>query len=208
MQVFVPERPLVTLPTSVESCRQVIMAIIWVLNQLLAAVQPPAIRAMNQMTQYLFSASVMLAGRAFVLCCSADDPLLGRLSTWAVAAHLGIAELLKNGPKTAKQLAMDLGTYDRGNKRTGKETTQENDCLSLSAGSPRENDVYRLLRELVNIGFFEAAPAKAGEPVAFRNNALSATLRSDHPNCVRHMVYLRRGLDEHLLCRLMYPSAE
>ena len=63
------------LPTRVESCRQVIMAITWVLNQLLAAVQPPAIRAMNQMTQYLFSASVMLAGTAFVLCCKVQVTL-------------------------------------------------------------------------------------------------------------------------------------
>ena len=63
--------------------------------------------------------------------------------------------------------------------------------MSFIAGSPRENDVYRLLRELVNIGFFEVAPAKTGESVAFRNNALSATLRSDHPNCFRNMVGAR-----------------
>ena len=56
-------------------------------------------------------------------------------------------------------------------------------CLGV-----REDDLYRMLRLLVNHGYFEALPAKDEQPVRFRNNALSATLRSDHPNSIKAMV--------------------
>ena len=49
----------------------------------------------------------------------------------------------------------------------------------------RKDDVYRMLRLLVNNGIFEALP---GKPTLFRNNAVSATLREGHPTRMRYWV--------------------
>ena len=49
----------------------------------------------------------------------------------------------------------------------------------------RKDDLYRMLRLLVNNGIFEALP---GKPTLFRNNAVSATLREGHPTRMRYWV--------------------
>ena len=40
----------------------------------------------------------------------------------------------------------------------------------------------------VNCGYFEALPGERSEDTLFRNSRLSAVLREDHPNCIRHVV--------------------
>ena len=61
---------------------------------------------------------------------------------------------------------------------------------TMPAGNLREDDIYRAMRLLVNSGFYSTAPQVKGRPVLFRNNGASATLRSDHPTSVRHLVQL------------------
>ena len=49
--------------------------------------------------------------------------------------------------------------------------------------------LYRVLRSAVQMGVFAAVPPKGDDiETRFKNNRLSACLREDHPNCLRHMV--------------------
>lgn len=64
------------------------------------------------------------------------------------------------------------------------------DCepLSAAAGVPNPDDLYRLLRLAVGLGFLGGFSDRASGQVKFRNNRLSAVLREDHPNSMKHMV--------------------
>lgn len=80
----------------------------------------------------------------------------------AAVAELGVADALAAGPKTAAQLAVELECDERA--------------------------LFRLLRAAVQANLFAASRgAAAPATTRFRNNALSAALRRDHPNSVRHM---------------------
>lgn len=80
----------------------------------------------------------------------------------AAVAELGVADALAAGPKTAAQLASELGCDERG--------------------------LFRLLRAAVQANLFTASRGVATPTTTlFTNNALSAALRRDHPNSVRHM---------------------
>ncbi|BDA50265.1 3'-hydroxy-N-methyl-(S)-coclaurine 4'-O-methyltransferase [Coccomyxa sp. Obi] len=79
-------------------------------------------------------------------------------------AALSIADVLgSKGPQTAEELAYSLGV-DSGR-------------------------LYRVLRSAVQMGVFSAIQPKGEDvEVRFKNNRLSACLREDHPNCLRHMM--------------------
>ena len=80
----------------------------------------------------------------------------------AAVAELGVADALATGPKTAAALARELGCDERS--------------------------LFRLLRAAVQANLFTASRGPATvDGTTFTNNALSATLRVDHPNSVRHM---------------------
>ncbi len=58
----------------------------------------------------------------------------------------------------------------------------------MVAGVDRKR-LYRVMRSAIQMGVFAAIkPKEAGGAVRFKNNRLSACLREDHPNCLRHMV--------------------
>ena len=80
----------------------------------------------------------------------------------ASVAELGVADALAAGPKTAAQLAKQLSCDERA--------------------------LFRLLRAAVQANLFKASGGVATPTTTtFTNNALSACLRRDHPNSVRHM---------------------
>ena len=50
-------------------------------------------------------------------------------------------------------------------------------------------ELYRVMRAAVQLGVFRVARRRdaQGQP-RFQNNRLSAVLRKDHPNCLKHVV--------------------
>ena len=63
--------------------------------------------------------------------------------------------------------------------------------VMMTALNPGGNtwETYRVLRAAVQIKLFTISkdPDAEGQP-RFQNNRLSALLREDHPNCLKHMV--------------------
>jgi hypothetical protein len=55
-----------------------------------------------------------------------------------------------------------------------------------ASGVPNPDNLYRVLRLAVRYELLGGAVDKARGKVTFRNNALSAVLRSDHPNTVQY----------------------
>ncbi|CAK0735288.1 hypothetical protein CVIRNUC_000556 [Coccomyxa viridis] len=82
------------------------------------------------------------------------------------AAALGVADALACGPMTAQALAKEIGA--------------------------EPERLYRLLRFATVHGVFSVASKsrlqQGPETTAFRNNALSACLREDHPNSQKHLI--------------------
>ncbi|KAK9815541.1 hypothetical protein WJX72_005411 [[Myrmecia] bisecta] len=81
----------------------------------------------------------------------------------ATLAELGVADILKHGPKTAAELASLTGVAD-------------------------PDKMFRLMRAAVGLGIFAGDASALEGPVRFRNNRLSAVLREDHPNTVKWML--------------------
>ena len=54
----------------------------------------------------------------------------------------------------------------------------------------KAGQLYRVMRAAVQLGFFTASTGQgsSGQP-RFRNNTMSAVLREDHPNSMKHMVH-------------------
>ena len=53
----------------------------------------------------------------------------------------------------------------------------------------KAGQLYRVMRAAVQLGFFTASRGQgAGGQPRFRNNRMSAVLREDHPNSLKHMV--------------------
>lgn len=156
--------------------------------------------------------------------------------------HLGVADVLAKGPKTAEQLADAIGAVPHAclcpltsaylrltttlyvdSVECASRTilistdadvhvlllnmrrievhrasaalvciTQERSLMLLAccAGCKSEQ-LYRVMRAAVQLGIFKVARGADvhGRP-RFQNNALSAVLREDHPNCLKHMVGL------------------
>ncbi|EIE23271.1 S-adenosyl-L-methionine-dependent methyltransferase [Coccomyxa subellipsoidea C-169] len=60
--------------------------------------------------------------------------------------------------------------------------------FDISMGVEKKR-LYRVMRSAIQMGVFAAIkPKEAGGAVRFKNNRLSACLREDHPNCLRHMM--------------------
>ena len=82
----------------------------------------------------------------------------------SVAAELGIADLLAEGPATAGELARQCGAH--------------------------EKSLYRILRALASVGVFTQSDES---PTRFGLTALSNWLRSDVPNSLRDFARIRGG---------------
>ena len=121
-------------------------------------------------------------------------------------ASLGIADILAEGPQTAQQIASKIGEHNRLTHAQGStccffiHNRSRFTCLLLPTCSmrfmmtalyPDGNtwELYRVLRTAVQIGLFTISKDHdvEGKP-RFQNNRLSALLREDHPNCLKHMV--------------------
>eukprot|EP00884_Botryococcus_braunii_P005208 jgi/Botrbrau1/14689/Bobra.0108s0045.1 len=122
----------------------------------------PIYRVANELCRWLFwlqslilPASMTLANMSFTGFCLSE--IIRTL------AALDIAERLSLGPKTAEELAEEIG--------------ESCDAIRLS----------RLLRAATTHHLF-AEIRIPGQPVQFRNNHVSATLRADHPNSQKYFV--------------------
>lgn len=97
--------------------------------------------------------------------------------------EMGVADALGNSAQTAQQLALILGVQD-------------------------VDKLCRLLSAAASFGVLAAQQDSRSPTVTFRNNALSAVLRNDHPNTVTHTIkggmqslytpynYIAQGLKE------------
>jgi hypothetical protein len=117
-----------------------------------------------------------------------------------VLAALRIPDLLADGPKTAEQLAGPAGAACSATNthlvpgklrpRMKVEDTHGNNIITENAppepypGVASAAALWRVLRLAVAQGVLVGS-ADASGAVRFRNTAVSATLRSDHPSTVR-----------------------
>ena len=111
---------------------------------------------------------------------------LERFPNWVVPPPARMADLYLGGLQKSQIIAAvtELGIADALASTEGQTAQQ----LATALGIKSADKMFRLLSAAASYGVFTARQGSKDDAVTFHNNALSAVLREDHPNSVKHFI--------------------